>query len=82
MTRFINDLKGHLQEVLWALFLVCLLLACLAMVFGRAVGYEITLWVCLGFAVLVSAIFAAVLFGNLLILALVAILRRSRGRPK
>jgi hypothetical protein len=62
MARFIHDLKEHLLEVLWALLLVCLLLACLALIFGRAVGYEITLWACLGFALLVSAIFAAVLF--------------------
>jgi len=82
MDGFVKQLMEHLREVSWALFLVCLFLACLALIFGRAVGYEITLWVCLGFALLVSALFAAVLFGNLLILALVAILRRWRRRPK
>jgi len=73
-------LLEHLSEVSWALFLLYLLLAGLAGIFGRCVGYEITPWLCLGFAFLVTAIFAVIVLGNLLLIAIAEIFRRLSGR--
>ncbi len=80
MGRFIRDFREHLQEVSWALFLLFLLLAGLAVIFGRCVGVDITLWVCLGFALVVSAIFAVIVLGNLIWVLLVETCRRLSGR--
>ncbi|KAF0218956.1 MAG: hypothetical protein FD174_2472 [Geobacteraceae bacterium] len=82
MRKFSRDLIEHLLEVGWALFLLYLFLACLALIFGRSVGYEITPWVCLGFALVVTAIFAVIILGNLLWLGFVGIFRRLFNRPK
>ncbi len=53
LTRALID---HLKEVGWALFLIILLLACLWVIFGRHLGYETIFWICLSFAVIVTAV--------------------------
>lgn len=80
MGTFVKALVEHLLESAWALFLVYLFLACLAVIFGRIVGYEITLWVCLGFALVVTAIFATIILGSLLWIGIVVMFRRLFNR--
>ena len=82
MGKFVKEVFEHLLEVAWALFLVFLLLVALAGIFGRAVGYEITLWVCLGFTMVVAAIFAVIFLGNLLCIGVAAIYRRLSNRHR
>jgi hypothetical protein len=73
MDKFTKELIEHFLEVAWAFFLVFLLLVSLAVTFGRAVGYDATFWVCLGFASLVAAIFAVIVLGHLLCIGVAAI---------
>lgn len=82
MGRFVKELIEHLLEVLWALILIYLFLACLAVIFGRSMGYEVTSLVCIGFALVVTAIFASLVLGNLLWIALAGIWRRWSHRRK
>ncbi len=78
LTRALID---HLKEVGWALFLIILLLACLWIIFGRHLGYDTIFWICLSFAVIVTAVLVAIILGNLLCIAIVKIFRHfiSRG---
>ncbi len=80
MGKLAKEFLEHLLELSRALFLLYLLLAGLAVIFGRCVGYEITPWICLVFAVAVTAIFSVVVLGNLLLIAIVKIFRRLSGR--
>jgi hypothetical protein len=80
MGKFANELIEHLLEVAWAFFLVFLLLVGLAVTFGRSVGYEATFWVCLGFALLVAAIFAVIVLGHLLCIGVTTIYRHITNR--
>ncbi len=82
MGKLAKEFLEHLLEVSWALFLLYLLLAGLAVIFGRCVGYEITPWLCLVMALLVTAIFAVIVLGNLLLIAIAEIFRRLSDRSK
>jgi hypothetical protein len=53
-------LLNYLKQVLWALFLVYLMLIGIAYLFGKQVGYEISIWVCLGIALLVTVSFISI----------------------
>jgi hypothetical protein len=59
-------LIDHLKEVAWAFFLVLLFLASLFLIFGRQIGFKIVFLVCLGFAVIVAALFMMILLAELL----------------
>jgi len=82
MENFVKDLREHLLEVAWAFFLVVLLLFGLAISFGRIVGYAATLWICLCFALVAAAIFAAIVVGSLLCIGIAASYRRLSNRSK
>ncbi len=77
LTRALID---HLKEVGWALFLIFLILACLWVIFGRHLGYETIFWICLSFAVIVTAVLVAIILGNLLCIAIVKIFRHFISR--
>jgi len=57
-----RTLRAQTFQVLWALVLAYLVLIGAAVLFGRELGYRWSTGVCLGFAVLVGAAFAAVYF--------------------
>ncbi len=66
LTRALSD---HLKEIAWALFLIFLLLVCLFVIFGRELGFDSVLWVCLGFAVIVLGLFGMLILGELIWIA-------------
>jgi hypothetical protein len=82
MDKFAKELIEHFLEVAWAFFIIFLLLAGLAVIFGRSVGYDATFWGCLGFALLVAAIFAMIVLGHLLCIGVTAICRHITNRDK
>lgn len=53
-------LLNYLKQVLWALFLVYLMLIGIAYLFGKQAGYEISIGVCLGIALLVTVSFISI----------------------
>ncbi len=53
-------LRAGALQVLWALFLVCLVLLGIALLFGREVGYDISFLVSGGIAILVTVSFLAI----------------------
>jgi len=66
MGMLVRALGDHLREVAWAIFLIFCILGCLYLIFGRHLGYENIIWVCLGFAVIVSGLFTMIILGELL----------------
>ena len=77
MGMLVRALSDHLKEIAWALFLIFLLLACLFVIFGRELGFDSVLWVCLGFAAIVLGLFGMLLLGDLLWIVIGKMLRRS-----
>lgn len=53
-------LLEHLKQVLWALLQVYIILLGLAFLFGRLLGYEAALWVCLSVAGLTTVTFFSI----------------------
>jgi len=76
MGMLVRALSDHLKEIAWALFLIFLLLACLLVIFGRELGFDSLLWVCLGFAVIVLGLFGTLILGELIWIAIGKVLRR------
>ena len=66
MGMLARALSDHLKEIAWALFLVFLFLFCLFVIFGRELGFDSVLWVCLGFAAIVLGLFGILILGELL----------------
>ena len=77
MGMLARALSDHLREIGWALFLIFLLLACLFVIFGRELGFDSVLWVCLGFAAIVLGLFGMLILGELLWIVIGKMLRRS-----
>jgi peptidoglycan/LPS O-acetylase OafA/YrhL len=69
-------LSDHLKEISWALFLIFLILICLFVIFGRELGFESVLWVCVGFAVIVLGLFGMIILGELLWVVICKVSRR------
>jgi len=63
-------LLDHLKQVSWALFLVYIILLGLVFLFGKEVGYEISLWACLAVAGLVTVTFFCIFLFELLIIVI------------
>ncbi len=61
-----GPLLDSLKQVSWALFLVYIILLGLVFLFGKQIGYEISLRVCLGVAGLVTVTFISVYLCDLL----------------
>jgi hypothetical protein len=73
LTRALSD---HLREIAWALFLIFLFLFCLFVIFGRELGFDSVLWVCLGFAAIVLGLFGLLILGELLWVGIGKVLSR------
>jgi len=76
MGMLARALSDHLKEIAWALFLIFLLLACLIVIFGRELGFDSVLWVCLGFAAIVLGFFGMLILGELLWIVIRKLWRR------
>ena len=66
----------HLKEVAWTFFLVLLFLVGLWVIFGSQMGYKIVFLVCLGFALIVAALFLMILLTEFLWLGIIKLFRR------
>jgi preprotein translocase subunit SecF len=73
-------LLNYLKQVLWALFLVYLMLIGIAYLFGKQVGYEISIWVCLGIALLVTVSFISIYICSALWIAVEERVKERRHR--
>ncbi|OGW34105.1 MAG: hypothetical protein A2X58_11290 [Nitrospirae bacterium GWC2_56_14] len=80
MGKLTDHLIEHLLEVLWAFFIICLILAGLALIFGRSVGYELTSLAGAGFAIVAAGIFAVIVAANLIWIGLVRLRARFSGK--
>ena len=75
MGMLARALGDHLKEVGWALFLIFLFLASLFLIFGRHLGYETIIWVCLGFVAIVGALFMMIILGELFWIGIVKVFK-------
>ena len=71
-----RPLIDHLKQVLWALFLVYIILLGLVFLFGKQIGYEIALWASLGVAGLVTVTFFSIYLFDLLRIVITDLLQR------
>jgi hypothetical protein len=76
MGMLARALSDHLKEISWALLLIFLFLFCLFGIFGRELGFDSVLWVCLGFVGIVTGLFAMIILGELLWVAIKKSLKR------
>jgi hypothetical protein len=73
------DAIEHLKDLFWAVFLLYLVLIALFFLFGRHIGFTVMAWISLGFAMLITVVFGALLAVNLLCVILIRALRRLKG---
>ncbi|OGW46710.1 MAG: hypothetical protein A2078_08330 [Nitrospirae bacterium GWC2_57_9] len=66
MNRSRRALFADLKQVLWALFLVYLILAAAGWLFGKQIGFEDAFLICLAIAVLVTITFFSVFLFTIL----------------
>jgi hypothetical protein len=78
MGMLARALGDHLKEVAWALFLIFLFLGCLFLIFGRHLGYETIIWICLGFVVIVTALFMMIILGELFWVGIVRVFKNFK----
>jgi hypothetical protein len=76
MGMLVRALSDHLKETAWALFLIFLFLICIFVIFGRELGFDSVLWVCLGFAAIILGLFGMLILGELLWIVIWKVLRR------
>ncbi len=74
-------LVDHLKQVSWVLFLVYIILLGLVFLFGRQVGYKISLWACLGVAGLTTVTFFCIYLCDLLRILITDWMERGRNEP-
>ncbi len=72
-------LGGHLKELGWVFFLVCFILGCVYLIFGRHLGYETMIWICLAFALIVMGLFVMIVLGEILLFGILKM--RKYFRP-
>jgi hypothetical protein len=75
---WIRPLLDHVKQVSWALLLVYIILLGLAFLFGKEIGYEISLWVCLAVAGLVTVTFFSIYLCDLLRIVITDQIQRRR----
>ncbi len=82
MSDLSRVLFNYFKQVAWALFLVYLILGGVAYLFGKQIGYDTILWVCLGIALLVTVTFISIyLIDSLRVIigeAMKRLIRRSK----
>ena len=67
MERKLNPTIEHMKSIGWVLLLVYLFLGLFAFISGLIVGYSLAIGVCGGLAVIVTIVFASILFLNIAI---------------
>ena len=80
MRKWTRSFLEHLKEVGWVLVLVYLFLALLVLIFRAHVEYATAAKICFGFAFLVTAVFGAIILGNLLVLVIIKLISRFRQK--
>jgi hypothetical protein len=75
-----NATLDYLKLVLFVVFLAELVLLSLAVIFGRVIGYDLTLRASFWLGVIVAGCFALIILGNFLVIALVKVLKLMKGR--
>jgi len=75
-----RELFAFLKQVLWALFLVYLVLLVFAYLFGKQIGFELSFSVSLGIALLVTLTFVSIYFCNVIWIAVDEYIKRRRMR--
>jgi hypothetical protein len=80
MGELTRDAVDHFKEVAWAVFLLYLVLAALTVLFGRHLGYDTMAYISLGFAVLITLVFAIIFAINLIYAVVVRSLRNRRRK--
>ena len=80
MGKLSRDAIDQFKEVGWAVFLLCLILIALTVLFGRHLGYNTMAYISLGFAALIALVFAIIFAINLIFAVVVRALRNRRRR--
>lgn len=75
MGMLARALGDHLKEVAWVLFLIFLFLGSLFLIFGRHLGCENIIWICLGFVLIVAALFMMIILGELFWIGIVRVFK-------
>lgn len=75
MAMLARALGDHLKEVAWALFLIFVFVGCLFFIFGRHLGYGAIIWICLGFVLIVTALFIMIILGELFWIGIVRVFK-------
>jgi hypothetical protein len=76
MGMLARALSDHLKKIAWALFLIFLFLIWIFVIFGRELGFDSVLWVCLAFAAIILALFGMIILGELFWVAIGKVLQR------
>ena len=75
-----NPTLDYFKLLLFVVFLAELVLLLLAIIFGRVIGYDLTLKASFWLGIILAGCFAFVIFGNLLAIAAVKALKILRRR--
>jgi hypothetical protein len=76
MQRPINSTIEYFKLIGWVLLLGYFFLGSIAIIFGRMIGYEITVWCCISLAIVITIVFLTIIIFNLLAIFIVSITRR------
>ncbi len=74
-------LLDYAKQILWALFLVYIILLGLVFLFGKQIGYKISLWACLGVAGLTTITFLCIYLCDLLRMLITDWMESGRSAP-
>ena len=83
MEKNTNPTWDHFKLVLFVVFLSELVVFFMAIIFGKAIGYDLTMEACFWFGAVLAGCFALIVLGNLALIALLRVFRlvkeKSRG---
>ena len=80
MGNLTRDAIDQFKEVAWAVFLLFLVLVALTALFGRHLGYATMAYISLGFAILITLVFAVIFAINLIYAVVIRALRNRRSK--
>jgi hypothetical protein len=75
-----NPTLDYFKLVLFVVFLAELVLLLLAIIFGKVIGYDLTLRASFWLGIIVAGCFAFIIVGNLLVIAAVKVFKVLRKR--
>ncbi len=64
--RPLQALLNDLKQVLWAIFLIYLILASTCLLFGQYIGYKNSFLVCMAIAILIAVAFMTIFLCNVI----------------